>query len=70
MKNRFSKGIVGLIVVLNVLFSTAVLVVFWHTSTEPSALIVAWFGFTTGELWLLSGIKKSKIKKEETSNDL
>lgn len=64
-KNRFSKGIVALIVALNVLFTAAVLIVFWHTGSEPAALIGAWFAFTTGELWLLSGIKKSKIKKEE-----
>jgi flagellar basal body-associated protein FliL len=64
-RNRFSKGIVALIVALNVLFAAAVLIVFWHTGNEPAALIGAWFAFTTGELWLLSGIKKSKIKKEE-----
>ena len=27
-------------------------------------LITAWFAFTTGELWMLSSIKKSKVKKE------
>lgn len=27
-------------------------------------LIGCWFAFTTGELWMLSSIKKSKVKKE------
>lgn len=63
MKNiSYSKWIVALIVILNALFTVATLIVFAMTSTEPSTLILSWFGFTTGELWLLSGIKKSKVK--------
>ena len=62
---KFSKLIVILVVILNTLFAAATLYVFLKTCGEPSALIVAWFGFTTGELWLLAGIKKKKIKKEE-----
>lgn len=61
---KYSKVIVSLIIILNVMFAIGVLVVFWHTSNEPVALVGAWFGFTTGELWLLSGIKKRKIEKE------
>ncbi len=61
---KFSKKIVTLIVILNVMFTVGVLVVFWHTGNEPSVLVGAWFGFTTGELWLLSGIRKKKIEKE------
>jgi flagellar basal body-associated protein FliL len=63
---RFSKKIVILIVVLNMIFAAAVLIVFWHTSSEPSALVGAWFAFTTGELWALSKVtrEKNKIKKE------
>ena len=26
-------------------------------------LVGCWFAFTTGELWMLSSIKKSKVKK-------
>ena len=63
-KGKYSKGIVALIIVLNVFFSAAVLIVFWHTGSEPSSLIVAWFTFTTWELWLLSGIKKKKVEVE------
>ena len=62
---KFSKTIVGLIIAANIVFTIAVLVIFVHVGSEPSALIVAWFAFTTGELWILSGIKKAKIKKGE-----
>lgn len=62
VKNRFSKVIVALVILLNVGFTTAVLYAFLQVGSEPTALIAAWFAFTTGELWLLSGIKKEKIK--------
>lgn len=58
---RFSKLIVSSIVVLNVLFTLGVLYVFLRVGNEPMALIGAWFAFTTGELWMLSSIKKSKV---------
>ena len=63
-KSRFSKFIVTLVILLNVTFTTAVLYVFLHIGNEPTALITAWFAFTTGELWLLSSIKKKKINNE------
>lgn len=50
---------------LNTVFAATVLYVFLRTSGEPTSLAVAWFAFTTGELWLLAGIKKNKIKKEK-----
>lgn len=61
---KFSKKIVSVIVVMNILFTIAVLVIFWHTGNEPMTLIGAWFAFTTGELWALSSIRKSKLKGE------
>ena len=61
-KNRFSKFIVILVVFLNILFTAAVLYIFMRTGSEPMTLIGAWFTFTTGELWMLSSIKKSKVK--------
>ena len=61
---EYSKKLVIAIVALNVLFTIAVFVCFWHTGNEPSALIVAWFAFTTGELWCLSKIKTKKIENE------
>ena len=65
-KGRFSKLIVTLVVILNILFTAAVLYIFLCTGNEPVTLIGAWFGFTTIELWALAGIKKREI---ETRND-
>ena len=67
---KFDKKIVTAIVVLNVLFAYKILDVFVKTGSEPSALVVAWFAFTTGELWSLSKIKRAKINKEEQKNDI
>jgi len=65
-KSRFSKFIVTLVILLNVAFTAAVLYVFLHVGSEPTAIIAAWFSFTTGELWMLSSIKK---KKEENKGE-
>lgn len=64
---RFSKKIVAVIIVANVLFTGAVLYVFYRTGSEPVALVGAFFGFTTGELWVLAGIRKAKAKSENRS---
>ncbi len=63
-KAKYSKFIVALVIVSNIVFTAAVLYIFLRTSREPTALIAAWFAFTTGELWFLAGIKKSEIKEE------
>lgn len=68
MKISFSKIIVPLVIVLNVLFTAAVLYVFLKTSSEPVTLIGCWFAFTTGELWMLASIKKEKVRKGEREN--
>lgn len=62
-KGRFSKFIVVFVVLLNILFTASVLYVFLQTATEPATLITCWFAFTTGELWMLSSIKKTKVKE-------
>lgn len=59
-QGRFSKRIVSLVIFLNVAFTAAVLYVFLRTSSEPTTLVGCWFAFTTGELWMLSSIKKKK----------
>lgn len=64
-KGSFSKGVVALIILMNIIFTAATLIVFAMTGAEPVALIGAWFAFTTGELWILSGIKKQKLKKTD-----
>lgn len=64
-KSMFSKIIVASVILLNVIFAIAVLSVFSKTSTEPSSLVVAWFSFTTVELWSLAGIKKAKERRDD-----
>lgn len=64
-ENRFSKAVVVTIIAANVVFTAAVLSVFVIVGSEPQTLIAAWFAFTTGELWLLAGIKKTKIEGGE-----
>lgn len=63
-KNRFSKFIVTLVIILNTVFTAAVLYAFLKVGSEPMTLIGCWFAFTTGELWMLSSIKKTKIRKD------
>lgn len=63
-KGVYSKVIVAVVIALNVLFTAAVLYAFLRTGSEPSTLITAWFAFTTGELFMLSSIKKAKEKKK------
>lgn len=60
---KYSKRIVLLIIILNVLFTIGVLAVFWHTGNEPVALVTAWFGTWTVELLAIAGIKVKKIKE-------
>lgn len=67
-KQKFSKAIVALVILMNIVFTAAVLYVFFKVGSEPTALVGAWFMFTTGELWMLSSIKKAKVKKGENEN--
>lgn len=62
---QYSKLIVALVIFLNTGFAGAVLYAFLKVGSEPTALIAAWFAFTTGELWLLSGITRLKIREGE-----
>lgn len=62
---KYSKVVIILIILLNSCFTIATLYVFFRTGNEPITLVASWFSFTTGELWLISGIKKTKIKKGE-----
>lgn len=66
--NKFSKKIVALVVLLNTGFAGAVLYLFLRTGSEPVTLIGCWFAFTTGELWLLSGITKEKVRQVGSKN--
>lgn len=62
---RFSKAIVTLVILLNVFFTAAVLYTFLIVGSEPTTLIAAFFAFTTGELFLLAGIKKREIDRRK-----
>lgn len=62
---KYSKVIVALVIGLNAAFAAAALFVFYKVGSEPTALIAAWFSFTTGELWMLSGIKKREQTPEQ-----
>ena len=67
-KGVYSKVIVAVVITLNALFTTAVLYAFLKTGSEPSTLITAWFAFTTGELFMLSSIKKVKENRKAKVN--
>ena len=56
---KYSKVIVILVIVLNVLFAAAVFAVTFAGMQEPSTLIVAWYAFTGTELLACAGIKIS-----------
>jgi len=62
--NNFSKKIVALVLILNIAFTIAILFLFYRIGSEPTSLIVAWFSFTTVELWSLSKITREKVKLE------
>jgi len=66
---KFSKGIVALVILLNVIFTAAVLYTFLKIGSEPMTLIGCWFAFTTGELWLLAKIKRTEIEKSENGGE-
>jgi hypothetical protein len=66
---RYSKLIVALVILLNTGFAGAVLYAFLRVGSEPTALVAAWFAFTTGELWLLSGITREKVRRDANSRD-
>jgi hypothetical protein len=65
---KYSKIIVSAVVALNVVFTAAVLFVALKGGSIPDSLIVAWFSFTTGELWLCAQIKKAKVKRKDDGN--
>ncbi len=68
-KAEFSKFIVTLVVILNLGFTAVVLYIFYRTGKEPDVLTGAWFAFTTGELWMLSKIKRTKVVNDRLSSE-
>ena len=59
---RYSKIIVTLVIILNIIFTAAFLIAFLKTQLEPVTLIIAWFGFSTGELFMLAFLKHDENK--------
>ncbi len=64
-KGQYSKLVVALILFVAIFFTASVLLVFAVTGNEPSTLIKYFFVMVVGELWLVAGIKKKKIKQED-----
>lgn len=60
---KFSKKIVTLVILLNVVFTGAILYVFLKVGSEPTRLVVAWFSFTTVELFSLALIRRTEIEE-------
>ena len=58
-----AKVVNPFIVVANIFFTWKIIKLYELTGSEPSTLIISWFAFTTGELWLMASIKKTKVKK-------
>ena len=61
---KFSNMIVFLVISMNMWFTERCLDAFVLTGNEPGILIGAFFAFTTGELWMLASITKTKVKKD------
>ncbi len=67
---RYSKFIVVLVILLNTLFTAAVLYIYYKIGSEPAIIIGSWFAFTTGELWMLANIKKTEMRRYKNENKL
>lgn len=68
-KNEFSKTIVILDITLFIIYITTNIVMMWIKGrTMPVDINTGVFAFLTGELGLLSFIKRSKIKTEAVQN--
>lgn len=61
---KYSKVIVVLVILLNVGFVYFISELMKVVGFEPTSLIVAWFSFTTVELWSLASITKKKVETE------
>lgn len=64
-KVHLSKLIIPFVIVSLFAFTGLAIWLQFATSVElSSTLITCFFGFATGELWMLSSIKKTKIKNQ------
>ena len=58
----FSKTLVTVAFALIIIFTVAVLYIFWQTGNEPSALITAFFAAILGEFGFLAWIRNTKTR--------
>lgn len=65
---KFSSGVVVLCILMNMAFTLGVFMLAVSDHSIPDSLIIAWFGWTTGELWMLASIKKAKVKEVKKVN--
>ena len=64
-KRSMSKFIIPFVIVSIFIFTGVAIWLQYKTSVElSSTLIMCFFGFCTGELWMLAGIKKAKVKND------
>ena len=61
---KFSKFIVVFIILTNIAYVVTVFLFSWYEKPVPDSLTVAWFAFTTGELWALAIVTKEEKKRE------
>lgn len=52
-----------------ILYTIAVLIIFYQHAIEPTTLTVSFFGLFGGEITLLALIKRLKLKKEKDNED-
>ena len=70
-KNEFSKTIVILDIILFIIYIIINIIMMWIKGrTMPVDINTGVFAFLTGELGLLSFIKRSKIKTEAVQNTI
>lgn len=63
MKTKYSKQIVILVIILNVIFTGITFFLVWNGCEIPDELISSWFMFTGVELLALAGIKITETIK-------
>lgn len=66
---KYSKIIVALVILLNIIFAISVFAVICLGYNEPSTLIVAWYAFTGTELLSLATIRVSENKYHTDDSD-
>ena len=69
-KKQISKIIIPFVIVSIFSFTGVAIWLQYKTQTELSpTLITCFYGFCTGELWLLASIKKTKVKNDYNKNN-